>query len=436
MLLTPFNLATHTTTEEDGAEMERFREGLRAFWQALLDLWDRATNGSVVRQRLFAIIGALLVLAIAGGVVLAAMTPDPAPQQVAHRAQPTATLTLTPSPTLTATAKPTAKPTVRPTPRPVPTLPPPPPIPTKPPTSSNSNPTANFCPTPTPLPAPTATNTPVPTATSTATATATTAASATASSSPSGGTSASVGSYVGLVMPAACQTCPYYAGNNPSQSQIATALANAAATYGLPVNLVKAIAWQESHWHEDVTSCDGGIGLMQVQYYVYPWLNSVSIPSAVGCPMSATNYNPYTAQGNADLGAKYLKYLYCYYSFWGSYNYDANGNPHTLSNPSKYTADWYYQQANLPYPDSSLPNSLCASVFTQNAYYPALPSSKNDPWSCPFSATPGDTTVLDITVSAYNEGPGAINQYGINNMSFYVDPVEGYIPQFASGALP
>lgn len=415
--------------------MERFREGLRAFQETLLDLWARATNGSVVRQRLFAIVGALLLLAIAGGVVFAAMAPDPAPQQVAQRAQPTATLTATSTLTATVkpTAKPTARPTARPTPRPVPTLPPPPPIPTKPPTSSNSNPTANFCPTPTPLPAPTATNTPVPTAT--ATATVSPVASASASSSP-GGTSASVGSYVGLVMPTACQTCPYYAGNNPSQSQIASALANAAATYGLPVNLVKAIAWQESHWHEDVTSCDGGIGLMQVQYYVYPWLNSVSIPSVVGCPMAATNYDPYTVQGNANLGAKYLKYLYCYYSFWGSYNYDINGNPHTLSNPSKYTVDWYYQQAGRPYPDSSLSNSLCAPVFNQNGYYPALPSTTNDPWSCPFSATVGDTTLLDITVSAYNEGPGAINQYGINNMGFYVIPVEGYISQFASGALP
>jgi len=425
------------------ADMDRLREGLHTLWQATLAVWERATNGSTARKRAFAVGGALLALLIISVVVFASMSADPAPQRVAQRAQPTATATdtATPSPTVKPTVKPTTRPTARPTARPavkpVPTLPPPPPVPTQPATPVGTNPTSQFCPTPTPLPTPTATATTAPTATTaapTATATATVPAP-TASASTTGGATASVGGYIGLAVPSSCVTCPYYAGNNPSQAQIATALANAAAQYGLPVNLVKAVAWQESHWHEDVTSCDGGIGLMQVQYYVYSWLNQVSIPSATGCGMSATNYDPYKLQDNADLGAKYLKYLYCYYSFWGSYDYDINGNPHTLSNPSKWTADWYYQQAQLPYPDSSQPNSLCAAVFNQNGYYAAMPSSTSDPWSCPFSATAGDTTVLDITVSAYNEGPGTINQYGINNM-WYVDGVEGYIPQFASGALP
>jgi hypothetical protein len=237
-------------------------------------------------------------------------------------------------------------------------------------------------------------------------------------------------------VPSSCVTCPYYAGNNPSQAQIATALANAAAKYHIPVNLLKAVAWQESHWHEDVTSCDGGIGLMQVQYYVYPWLNQQDIPDCyTPYNVRTSTYDPYTLQGNAYLGAKMLAYLTCFWSYWGGYDYDKNGNPHSLTNPTKYTVAWYFQQAGLPYPDSSQPNSLCAAVFNQNGYYPALPSSTSDVWSCPFSATAGDTTLLDITVSAYNEGPGAINQYGINNM-WYVNGVEGYIPQFASGALP
>lgn len=232
-------------------------------------------------------------------------------------------------------------------------------------------------------------------------------------------------------MPAACVPCPYTAGNNPSQAQIAGALANAASAYGLPVNLLKAVAWQESKWHEDVFSCDGGIGLMQIQYYVYPWLNGVSVPD---CNIGATNDDPYTLQGNANLGAKYLKYLSCYYSYWGGYNYDANGNPHSLTNPSKYTVAWYYKNAGLPYPDSSSPNSLCAAVFNANGYYPGLPSSTADVWSCPYSATAGDNTLLDMTVSAYNAGPGVTNQ-GINNQ-WYVSGVETKIAEFASGALP
>ncbi|HEY7975294.1 MAG TPA: hypothetical protein VID72_08125, partial [Ktedonobacterales bacterium] len=158
----------------------------------------------------------------------------------------------------------------------------------------------------------------------------------------------------------------------------------------------------------------------------YPWLNQQSVPQ---CGLYATSYDPYQLQDNANLGAKLLKWLSCYYSYWG------NNGGQSLSNPGAYTVDWYYQQANLSYPDSSSPNSLCAAVFNANAYYPALPSSTSDPWSCPYSATAGDTTLLDITISAYNEGAGNIAKYGINN-TLYINGVEGYIPRFASGALP
>ncbi len=233
-------------------------------------------------------------------------------------------------------------------------------------------------------------------------------------------------------MPESCVTCPFTSGYNSTQSQIAQALANAASTYGLPVNLLKAVAWQESKWHEDVYSCDGGIGLMQIQYYTYPWLNQQSVPQ---CNLPVTSYDPYTLDGNANLGAKLLKWLSCYYSYWG------NNGGQSLSNPGAYTVDWYYQQAGLQYPDTlnadgtTNANSLCAAVFSQNGYYPALPSTTSDPWPCPYSATAGDTTLLDITISAYNEGAGNIAKYGINNM-WYVNAVEGYIPQFANGSLP
>jgi len=64
-----------------------------------------------------------------------------------------------------------------------------------------------------------------------------------------------------------------------------------------------------------------------------------------------------------------------------------------------------------------------------------LPSTSSDVWSCPYSATAGDNTLLDMTLSAYNEGAGYTDQYGIQNR-WYVDGVEGWIPQFSSGALP
>lgn len=231
-----------------------------------------------------------------------------------------------------------------------------------------------------------------------------------------------------------CVPCPYYKGNNPSQDQIRAALYTAADAYHLPRNLLLAVAWQESRWHEDVLSCDGGIGLMQLQYYTWPWLNQQSVPA---CGLSATSYDPNTLQGNANLGAKFLAWLSCFYSYWG------NNGGSSLSNPGPYTMAWYYQQANLPYPDSKNangspnPNSLCAAVFNASDHpeYAALPSTTSQPWSCPYSATSGDPTLLDFTLSAYNEGPGYTDQYGIQNW-WYVHGVEGVVTQFAAGTLP
>ncbi|HEU0027408.1 MAG TPA: transglycosylase SLT domain-containing protein [Ktedonobacterales bacterium] len=231
-----------------------------------------------------------------------------------------------------------------------------------------------------------------------------------------------------------CQSCPVYMGNNPDQTTIAAALEAAALKYGLPTNLLKAVAWQESRWHVDVLSCDGGIGLMQIQYYTYPWLNSVVEPA---CDLAATNDDPYTLEGNADLGAKYLKWLSCFYSYWGD-----NGGA-SLTSPGAYTIAAYYQQAGLQYPDSlnadgsTNPDSYCAAVYNDPNHleYAALPSTISDVWSCPYSATTGDNTLLDMVLSAYNEGAGYTDQYGIQN-PWYVSGVEGWIPQFASSALP
>jgi soluble lytic murein transglycosylase-like protein len=361
------------------------------------------------RLRLAVLAAVVLVLALSGTLLvlngLSAMgshlSNNPPSAAVAAQATGTgtATSTLTPRPTATQRPKSQAKQHVNP---------PAPPVPTPPPA-------ATPCPTPTSLPKPTATDTPASTATDT----------------PATGLRTGGGI---LAMAAACQPCPYYKGNNPSQSAIRSALNTAADAYGLPRNLLLAVAWQESRWHEDVTSCDGGIGLMQIQYYTYPWLNGQSVSA---CGLGATSYDPYTLQGNAYLGAKFLKWLSCFYSYWGN-----NGGT-SPSSPGQYTIAWYYQQAGLRYPDiknadgSTNPNSLCAAVFndSQNPEYAALPSTTAQPWSCPYSATAGDNTLLDATLSAYNEGPGTFNESGVLNPG-YVAGVERFIPQFASGALP
>ena len=390
--------------------MRRALDALRGLGVRLRGLSPRRRNALVAG------VSALLVLAVATTLLVTVTRPGSQTQRIAIEPTSTDTATATSSPTLT--PRPTATHTRSPGQPPVVVhAPPPPPVPTAPP-----NPTSNFCPTPTPLPSPTATVTPTATAAPTATATATGAPAAMAR----------------LALAPQCQTCPYYAGNNPSQSQIRAALITAAATYHLPQNLLFAVAWQESRWHEDVTSCDGGIGLMQVQYYTYPWLNQQAIPA---CGLSATGYDPYNLQGNADLGAKYLAYLSCYYSYWG----DEGNNSTSVSvgNPQPYTEAWYYQQAHVPYPDAGA-SGMCAAVYGANAEYPDLPSAlASSVWDCPYNATASQPActqngsqpmLLEMTLSAYNEGPGNTNN-GISNC-WYVAGVVSKIVQFSSGALP
>jgi len=220
-----------------------------------------------------------------------------------------------------------------------------------------------------------------------------------------------------------CTPCGVNAGNNPSQSQIRAALDAAANLYGLPHNLLYGFAWQESKWHQDVMACDGGVGLMQIQYYYADYFNHSSVLNASGCGVSDTSYDIYTLSGNANLGAKVVKYLSCYYL---------------------RIAAGKYQAAGLSFPDTASNPSLCASLYNVNTngptttLYQDLPSSVGDGWSCPLDPTQGLTSaeVLDYSASAYNAGQTAIyNCSCIPNLG-YVGAVEYWTSQFAQGALP
>jgi Transglycosylase SLT domain len=256
-----------------------------------------------------------------------------------------------------------------------------------------------------------------------------TATAATAVPSPSAAAPASAEAFAHPAL--SCQTCPYYKGDNPSQAQIAAALDAAAQRYALPRNLVRAVAWQESRWHEDVTSCDGGVGLMQIQWYYADYFNGLHYAP---CGLSATTYDVYNVQGNANLGAKVLAYLKCYYDFGGPYG-------GTASAPADGSSAYYYQQnhPSLPYPDSAKSPSFCAAMYQnpQHPEYPALPENlASDGWSCPYTPTTGDSTLLDITLSAYNAGAGAIYSCGCIPNPAYVASVENFVPPFAVGLLP
>ena len=86
-----------------------------------------------------------------------------------------------------------------------------------------------------------------------------------------------------------------------------------AAQITLPAKLVEAIAWQESGWQSDITSCDGGVGTMQVMSATASWMNQ----------RFGTSYDYKALTGNAEIGSEYLEWLVAYFgeNYFG-YNYD------------------------------------------------------------------------------------------------------------------
>lgn len=85
-----------------------------------------------------------------------------------------------------------------------------------------------------------------------------------------------------------------------TRPQVAAMLHQAAAIYGLPSNLLLAIAWQESGWTQHVIARDGGIGVMQLMPYT-----AMSINAGTGI-----RRDPYHLWDNINLGATYLRWLW------------------------------------------------------------------------------------------------------------------------------
>ncbi|MEE6263741.1 transglycosylase SLT domain-containing protein [Plantactinospora sonchi] len=121
-------------------------------------------------------------------------------------------------------------------------------------------------------------------------------------------------------------TKPRYEGTQASRAAVKQALTNAAGrTYWpvsapsirIPVDLLKATAWQESGWQSNIIACDGGRGLMQVMPDTATWMNQ----------RFEQSYDIDDYQDNAYLGATYLawttKYIGDMY-FDADYRLDAD----------------------------------------------------------------------------------------------------------------
>ncbi len=91
-----------------------------------------------------------------------------------------------------------------------------------------------------------------------------------------------------------------------TRGEVVALLRQAAAYYGLPANLLLAIAWQESGWYQHVIAWDGGIGVMQLMPYT-----AMAINAGTGI-----RRDPYHLVDNIYLGATYLYWLW--HSFHGN----------------------------------------------------------------------------------------------------------------------
>jgi hypothetical protein len=100
----------------------------------------------------------------------------------------------------------------------------------------------------------------------------------------------------------------YNALQTSTRDQVTALLRQAAAQYGLPANLLLAIAWEESGWTQHVIARDGGIGVMQIMPYTAQAINSIT----------HIQRNPYNLSDNIALGAQYLSWL------WTNFHGDLN----------------------------------------------------------------------------------------------------------------
>lgn len=88
-----------------------------------------------------------------------------------------------------------------------------------------------------------------------------------------------------------------------SAPSIASSLDHQARAHGVDPALVKAVAWQESGWQQNVRSSVGAIGVMQVMPATARWVNQV---------LGGHNLNIHVADDNVHLGVMYLRHLLDY----------------------------------------------------------------------------------------------------------------------------
>lgn len=86
-----------------------------------------------------------------------------------------------------------------------------------------------------------------------------------------------------------------------SSSEIGYLLEQEASANGVNPSLIKAMAYQESGWQQDVISSAGAIGVMQVMPATARWVNKILLGGA--------SLNVRNAHDNIKMGVSYMRYL-------------------------------------------------------------------------------------------------------------------------------
>ena len=85
-----------------------------------------------------------------------------------------------------------------------------------------------------------------------------------------------------------------------SRALVGRLLEAAAGRHGLDAAILKALAWQESGWQQDVVSPTGAVGIMQVVPGTARYVTEV---------LGAGSLDLHTAADNVEIGAVYLRHL-------------------------------------------------------------------------------------------------------------------------------
>jgi soluble lytic murein transglycosylase-like protein len=110
-------------------------------------------------------------------------------------------------------------------------------------------------------------------------------------------------------------------------ANIASVLQNASASSGVPVNILNAVAYEESRYNPNAVSPAGAQGLLQLM-------------PATGSSLGVTD--AFDAQQNANAGAQYLAQLYAKYGDWQTALIAYNQGPTSLAKNGPYSSSQSY----------------------------------------------------------------------------------------------